>query len=281
MGIFLLLLKAAGVTLVFVVLLYLYFIAPRWIHRPDKKVFYQYFYAHRGLYDNASEAPENSLPAFLRAVEAGYGIELDIQLTKDGIPVVFHDENMKRMCGREGAIGDFTCEELQNFHIGCSKEHIPTLEDVLKLVDGSVPLIVELKTESLDLKLCSAADRILSGYRGSYCIESFNPLALLWYRCNHKQVIRGQLSTAFLRKKEYHGFLYFLLQNLLLNFLGRPDFIAYEKMYTNVLSYRICCKRMGAVPVAWTIQSPQEFEKARKEFDWYIFEGFQIKNSVG
>lgn len=97
--------------------LYLLAIMPRMTKRPDYTPLMGRHYAHRGLHDNKSDAPENSMAAFRKAIEAGYGIELDVQLTKDRIPVVFHDETLKRVCGVEGNVRDYTYEELQQFHL--------------------------------------------------------------------------------------------------------------------------------------------------------------------
>ena len=221
------------------VILYLLMIMPRVFGRPDMTPFYGRLYAHRGLHDNGSDAPENSLAAFQKAVDKGFGIELDVQLSKDDIPVVFHDYTLKRICGVEGKVCDFTYEELQQFSLCSSDQRIPRFEEVLKLVDSKVPLIVELKFESPDTSLCQEADKLLSGYEGLYCIESFNPLGVWWYRRHCKGVVRGQLSDAFLKESDYRRPFYFLLQNLLLNWLGKPDFVAYNHRYPNCLSRRL------------------------------------------
>lgn len=233
----------------------------------------EWLYAHRGLHDNATDAPENSMAAFRKAVEAGFGIELDIQLTKDKVPVVFHDFTLGRICGMDGKVSEYTWEELRHFGLCGSDEHIPRFEDVLKLVDGRVPLIVEFKIEFLDLSLCPIADAMLREYKGEYCIESFNPLCVAWYRRHRRGVIRGQLSDAFL-KEDYSGPLYFVLQNLLMNFLGKPDFVAYDHKYPNVLSRRLCRGLYGNTAAAWTIKSQAELERARRNFDLFIFDSF-------
>ena len=165
-------------------LLYLFMIMPRIWKKPEKSPHMGVLYAHRGLHDNDSDAPENSMAAFRKAVEAGYGIELDVQLTKDKIPVIFHDFTLDRICGVSGRVDAFTYAELQQFTLLQSKERIPKLEDFLAMVAGKVPLIVELKVEWMDISLCPVVQRLLSEYKGVYCIESFNPLALLWYRRN-------------------------------------------------------------------------------------------------
>lgn len=259
---------------IILIALYLFLIAPRMIHRPQMEEFARYYYAHRGLYDNESDAPENSMAAFERAVEAGFGIELDVQLTKDDVPVVFHDYTLRRMCNQPGRVREYTLEQLQEFTLGKSSERIPRFADVLNMVNGRTPLIVELKIESAQIPVCSVADKFLSDYKGLYCVETFHPMGLWWYRRNRPKIVRGQLSTAFLREKEYEGSVYYLLQNLLLNVVGRPDFIAYNHKYPYLLSRKICCRVLGAVSVAWTIRTKEELKRARKNFDLFIFEGF-------
>ena len=124
-------LEILGIIVIVLVVLYFLMIMPRILHKPDTSYFCNWRYAHRGLHDNQSEAPENSLAAFRKAVEAGFGIELDIQLSKDRIPVVFHDFTLKRVCGAPGKVCDYTYEELQKFSLCGSGQKIPTLEEVL------------------------------------------------------------------------------------------------------------------------------------------------------
>lgn len=254
--------------------LYLMMIMPRMTGRPDVTPFRNWLYAHRGLHDNASDAPENSMRAFRKAVAAGFGIEMDVQMTKDGIPVVFHDYTLKRVCGAEGKVSMRTYEELQQLSLYGTDQKIPRFEDVLKLVDGRVPLIVELKIEVTDVSVCTAADKLLSQYKGMYCIESFNPLGVFWYRRNRRQVVRGQLSDGFCKEGKHKGPLYFMLQNLLFNWLGKPDFIAYNHKYPEMLSRSLCRKLYHCTAVAWTVKSQEELDEAKKNFDLYIFDSF-------
>ena len=214
------------------------------------------------------------MPAFKKAVKAGYGIELDVQLTKDRVPVVFHDFTLERACGKPGKVYEYTYEELQQFPLFQSNERIPKFEEVLKVVDGKVPLIVEIKLEWMDLTVCAFVDKLLKEYKGMYCIESFNPLVLTWYRRYHNDVLRGQLSDAFLKEGEYRGVLYWILQNLLLNWMTKPDFVAYNHKYADNLSRRLCRKLYKNMAAAWTIKSQQELEAAKEEFDVFIFDSF-------
>ncbi len=288
-------LKVLCIVLAVLAVIYLLMIMPRMIGRPDRKPHLDVLYAHRGLHDNAGDAPENTMTAFQKAVAAGYGIECDVQLTKDGVPVVFHDFTLAR-CARypegeipqdavrndDGSFGvagkviDYTFEELQKFHILNSNEKIPTFEDFLKLVNGKVPLIIELKIELKDLSVCPKVDELLEGYKGVYCIESFNPLGLYWYRKHRPQVMRGQLSDEFHKDKpeEFKGPLYFILTNLFFNFLTKPDFIAYNHKYSSNISLWFCRNLFGSVTAAWTIKSQEQLEAANKRFDIIIFDSF-------
>lgn len=263
-----------AVMIFILLILYLLAIMPRMTNKPDITPFMGVLYAHRGLYDNKSEAPENSMKAFEKAVEAGYGIECDVQLTKDKIPVIFHDYKLNRVCGIEGRVCDYNYKDLQKFRLCHSGESIPKLKEFLNMVDGRVPIIVELKTESMDISVCPYVNKILKDYKGAYCIESFNPLVLLWYRKKQNGIMRGQLADAFLQEKGMKGFLYFALEHMLLNFITKPDFIAYNHKYYWTLSRQICRKVYRNLSVAWTITSQEELVSRRKDFDLFIFEKF-------
>ena len=149
------------VCLAALVVLYFLMIMPRIVYKPDTSPFMEWLYAHRGLHDNAEKVPENSLIAFRKAVEGGFGIELDVQMSRDGVPVVFHDFTLKRMCGVEGRVCDYSYDELRRFSLIGSGERIPKFAEVLKLVNGRAPLIVELKTERTDMSVCRAVERAL------------------------------------------------------------------------------------------------------------------------
>lgn len=249
------------------------------ICRADRTPFMSHvFYAHRGLFDNESDAPENSLAAFRKAVDAGYGMELDVQLSKDDKLVVFHDATLKRMCGVEGNVWDYTLEELQMFKLKNSKETIPTFEDVLKLVDGRAPLIVEYKMDRPPTKVCELGNELLSRYKGAYCIESFHPFALMWYKKHRPDVMRGQLSGNMSQQTKNPKLkaVYTLVTYLLTNVLTRPDFIAYDHRYVNNISRRVC-RSLGALSVTYTIKSVERYEEVKDEFDLFIFDSCRLK----
>ena len=254
--------------------LYLLMIMPRMTHKADNAPFRKVLYAHRGLHDNEAPAPENSMAAFKKAVEGGYGIELDVQLTLDRVPVVFHDGTLGRICGVKGKVCDHTFEQLQAFRLCDSEERIPRFADVLKLVNGRVPLIVEYKGETTDTSVCTVTDPLLREYKGTYCIESFNPLIVAWYRRNRGDVLRGQLAEKLYSEGTKKNVLNFVLEHLLLNFYARPDFIAYNHKHHDNLSRRIATGLYKNISVAYTIKSQEEYESAAGHFEWFIFDSF-------
>jgi glycerophosphoryl diester phosphodiesterase len=250
---------------------------------PDIQKFDGWLFAHRGLHNNKSDAPENSLKAFRLAVEHGYGIELDVQITKDYVPVILHDYNLKRPCGVDLEVAKVTYDELQQYHLFGSKEKIPTLVEALSLVDGKVPLIVELKIPWNAKQTCEAVSKLLDEYHGDYCIESFNPFGLIWYRKNRKGVMRGQLASDFNKEKMAGSKVqYYILKNLLLNFQTKPDFIAYHYIYKKALSFQICRKLYHVKTFAWTIQTQKAFEENMDVYDFFIFDSFipELKKTV-
>ncbi len=266
--------------IIIIVVLYLLAIMPKLKRNQNIKEMDGWLYAHRGLHNNKADAPENSLKAFALAVDQNYGIELDVQLTKDLVPIVLHDYNLKRACQAEVTVATLTYEELKEYKLFHSEERIPTLKEVLELVDGKVPLIIELKIPWKADRLCSKVSELLSGYKGFYVIESFNPFGLMWYKKHHPEVIRGQLSTDF-RKEKIEGdpVQYFLLKHLLFNFLTKPDFIAYHHVYKEALSFTLCRKLFRTKTVAWTIQSEEQLEHSREYFELFIFDRFIPQNN--
>ncbi len=257
---------------VFLLLLLLYplLLMPR-RRRPEAAPLMRAVYAHRGLH---GAAPENSLAAFRAACEKGYGIELDVQLTADGELVVFHDGSLSRMTGKDASLHSLTYAELRELRLGESAERVPTLREVLSLVDGRVPLLVEIKADHAWRAVCESAAALLRDYRGAYMIESFHPLAVAWFRRHAPEVVRGQLSSRLTRDKRYRGIAYFLVENLLLNLVARPDFIAYDMRYPKFLPLALCRRLYRPYTLAWTPRGGEEITLAAQTgvFDTVIFE---------
>ncbi len=229
-------------------------------------------YAHRGLHGDG--VPENSLAAFSRAVRNGYGIELDVQLSRDGEIMVFHDYTLARMTGREGELSDFTADELRTLTLGGTSERIPTLAEVLALVNGRVPLLVELKGESADTSLCEPLATMLSSYGGPYCIESFNPMLLGKMAKLMPHVWRGLLYTNVVRDKKCASLLNLALTAMLTNVIARPNFIAYNYLDRNSFFVRFATRFWRAPRFSWTVREREEYVRAKGNGECAIFEGF-------
>ena len=255
-------------------ILYLNMIQCRRNH-PDWNALEGWSYAHRGLHN--ANVPENSMAAFRAAKEAGYGIELDVHLMADGNLAVIHDASLKRTAGADILIEDMSVEQLQNYTLEATQERIPLLQQVLELYNGEAPLIIELKSSQNNYgQLCQCVCQCLENYSGAYCLESFDPRCIFWLRKNCPDVIRGQLAENFLRNTSTNTscLLRFALTCHLLNFLTKPDFIAYNFHHRDRLGNVLCRKFWGAKGVTWTLRSKEEYDIAVSQ-NWIpIFEGF-------
>ncbi len=258
------------------IIIYLLSIKPNTTRSLQLTPFESTYIAHRGYFNNNLDCPENSLPAFQRAVKAGYGIELDVQLTKDGQIVVFHDASLKKMCSIKKQVTSCTYEELKSCQLLSTSHRIPLLTEVLKLVAGKVPLIIEIKPEGDNIETARQLSRLMKDYNGIYCIQSFHPLVLGWYKKHEPKVLRGLLSTNFRKNKiNRDPVTSFLLTNLLLNWYCKPDFIAYNHKYADEFSYRLCRRLYPVVHAAWTIRSQEELDANKELFSIMIFDGFK------
>ena len=272
--------KVLLIVLLVLALLFTVLIAPRTIGQASLSHMEGYHYAHRGYHDGNVAVPENSLASFQAAIDAGYGIELDVQLSADKVPMVFHDADLMRVCGVEGKIWDYTCEELQQLKLFGTDETIPTLAQALELVGGQVPILVEYKMDKVDTDVCAYSHELLKDYDGAYAVQSFHPFALFWYRQNAKDVPRGILAKNFIREDQENGdkssIVDFLTTNLLLNVIGYPDFIAYDYQDADYFALKLC-RFMGAQTSTWTLKDPSHYEAVEGQFDLYTFEGFAMQ----
>lgn len=247
----------------------IYCIAPN--KRRDVSAFEKKNYAHRGLHNH--EVPENSLWAFRRAAEAGIPVELDVQMTKDKQLVVFHDGDLKRMCGVEGKLTDRTYEELCKLRLKDTDEKIPLFSDVLKTLNG-VDLICEIKSDNgvKNYELCEKTYELLKTYSGRFCVESFSPFLVGWYKKNHPEIIRGQLSCR-MKDKRYNPLINFLMTHLMFNFISRPDFIAYEfRDAKKSFGFRLVRRLFAPFCVCWAPKGMAEIAEASAMFDTIIYE---------
>lgn len=229
--------------------------------------------AHRGLHSRDKVIPENSIEAFRQAVEHGYGVELDVQLSKDGHVVVFHDDTLDRVCGVHAKVCEKNYSELRNMSLCGSEYGVPLFTDVLDVMGGKEPIICELKTAGKNNReLCEKTYDILSNYKGDVCIESFDPRIVTWFRRNAPDLLRGQLAGPTRSYKGEQSLpMAFMLSHLAFNFMARPQFVAYKIGYQTLgakLAYLL-----GAMKICWTSHEPRN-EKGK---DTVIFEFYKPK----
>ena len=158
--------------------------------------------AHRGLHDAGAGRPENGLSAIQVAVDAGYGVEIDLQLSSDGVPMVFHDHELERMTGMRGEISDMPAEDLVQIPLRGTDRPIPTLHAALQVVEGRVPLLIEIKSRRrYDVEQsCIAVGDALAGYRGRHAVMSFDPRVARWFRRHAPDIVRGLVM-----REDAHG----------------------------------------------------------------------------
>ncbi|MBQ1421344.1 MAG: hypothetical protein II035_04290 [Firmicutes bacterium] len=261
-------------------------------------------YAHRGLFTKPT-CPENSLMAFEKAAEMGFGIEFDVHLTCDAKLAVIHDSGLKRVTtvradhrpvtpatasipsdikvGCSGIIEYMTLEEAKAFCLEESDQRIPEFREVLELIGGRVPLIIELKPrDGNHEELVDAVIREIEGYKGLYCVESFNSFAVLYLKNKYPHIVRGQLASDLMRdaasmkpndprervKTDLGKSL--MVRDMMMNPLTKPDFAAYNVLDRRNRAFR----KYGGMKVIWTVKDPLDLEICEKTGATCIFEGF-------
>ena len=236
--------------------------------------------AHRGYHNAALRQPENALSAFRAAIAAGYGIELDVQLTADGQAMVFHDDRLDRMTAHTGAILDHSAADLGKIKLRDSDDLIPTLPQVLALVAGKVPLLIEIK-ENLDTmqdtsgRLESAVANALAGYQGSVAVMSFNPHCLAHMARLAPDVPRGLTTEDYdpqnclpIPPEVCDG-----LRDIPDYDLTECSFISHKA--SDLARPRVAeLKSRGVAILCWTIRSPEAEATARRIADNITFEGY-------
>lgn len=228
--------------------------------------------AHRGLH--GAEAPENTLPAFEAALRAGYPIELDVHVLKDGEVIVFHDDDLLRAVGDPARVSSLDVRSLRGVKVFGSDCEIPTLRDVLGLVQGRVPLLIEIKARSRASRGEAALLRCLSGYAGPFAVQSFNPWSLAWFRKHAPEVLRGQLAGP-LREDGLGHFERFASHRLLTAALSAPDFINFDLAGLPDRWLRGVARALGAGVLCWTVRSESDRRKAEALGLNYVFDAIR------
>ncbi|WP_276948004.1 glycerophosphodiester phosphodiesterase family protein [Acetatifactor muris] len=235
-------------------------------------------YAHRGLHDAEHGIPENSMAAFRKAVEHGFGAELDVHLMADGNLAVIHDSSLRRVCGKDAIIEDLQTADLDKYPLLGAEETIPLFQNVLELFEKEKPLIIELKVERGNAAaLTDAVMALVQNWHGTYCIESFHPAVLLHLKKHYPAVLRGQLSQNFLRGSEAGNLslpVRIILTMLLTTFFTRPDFIAFNHEDRSCLSLRLMKRLYQVHEAGWTVRDPESMNLLEIEGILPIFENF-------
>lgn len=236
--------------------------------------------AHRGLHSKKEGLPENSIGAFKAAIQKGFPIELDIHLTKDNEIVVFHDWNISRMTGFDKDITSLTKEEVSNYHLCGTEYTIPTLKEVLQLVNGRVPLLIEIKNRNyfplyMEEKLCGILCKMMRNYEGEYAIQSFNPWSVYYMKKKLKHVPVGQLSDDYKRKKAGHFYSYIfrkLITECRFNFITKPDFVSYNVRHLPKTYLKPIKHGGDRALLGWTVRDKKYQQVAKECCDNIIFE---------
>ena len=237
--------------------------------------------AHRGFF-NYTDAPENTIAAFKRAIEMHYAIELDVQIIADGTPVVFHDSELSRLTHKDGYVSNLKQEDLKNYKIGKSEQTIPTLKEVLEAVNGKSPILLEVKNNSLKPQDdCQKIYEVIKDYNGEIAIQSFNPYALEWFANNAPQYKRGLLSSLWRKKNKDvepdtpKSFLTRIATSHLWLFKrAKPDFLNYE---IRDLPNRFARKHKNIPLLCWVAYNQAEYTEGMKKSDNIIFQDFVPK----
>ncbi len=255
-----------------------YAIKPRTKGKPDMSVLLNYDYANGGCHNFKGKRPENSLSACEDAMLKGYGVVVDVRLTRDGEAVAFTDRELWRMCGVEGTVEKTKLAALKELCLLNTEEKVPTVKEVLDLIDGQVPVILRLNTWLDNYgTLCEAVCESLDEYDGVFAVESADYRAVRWFRQYREGYIRGQILEKTLQKTRtiLEGLKSFFHESLLTNVFSRPDYVSVRFCDRQNLSLKLC-KFLYFVPVFhWVIRTMDEYEKSRVEDACVVFEDIE------
>lgn len=230
------------------------------------------YIAHRGLFDNIT-IPENSLAAVQNAVDNGFGMELDVQMTIDGVLCVFHDDTLDRMTNTTGIVEQMTWDDIKDIKLLDTSHTIPTMQQWLNTVDGKSPMVIEIKSHKNIGVLETKLVEMLADYKGEYVLESFNPFIVRWLRVHYPHIVTGQLSELY---QEAHGLSKisrWLLRNLKFLHYSKAQFVAYDVTATNKLK-KLQRIRKKMPLIVWTVKSQSQHDNTRHLYDNMIFDSF-------
>ncbi len=232
--------------------------------------------AHRGLHSIDLSVPENSIASYTKALEKGYSIELDINVLKDGTVLAFHDHHFKRMCNDDRELRDVTYEECKNLKLLKTEEKIPKFDQVLKIINGKVPLLIELKPHGDVIFLCESFMKTIQDYQGAWAIFSFHPKVVSWFKKYHPEIIRGQISEYFKDDKKMNFIAKYLMKSLFFNRFTKPDFVSYG-IYDMPNKYLDKLMKKGLTVISYAARSQKEYDFVKSHYHNTVFEFFEPK----
>lgn len=226
-------------------------------------------YAHRGLH--GAGVIENSRAAFEAAIAAGHGVETDVQVSKDGIAMVFHDYELDRLTRKSGAVVERKAKKLEKIKLKGSDETIPQLTEMLALVDGRAPILIELKAKNRKVKkLCRSVADALKGYEGEAAVMSFNPEVGRWFAKHAPDIVRGLVVTEH-DEISLAARLKGAVQRSASVFRAEPDFLAYD-VRDLPSAFADSLRTKGVPVVTWTVRTAGERISAEEGADQIIYE---------
>ena len=222
--------------------------------------------AHRGLHDSNQVCWENTLSAFDRAIAGQYGIECDVTFTADNVPVVFHDHELERLTGREGSVRASTASQMTNLPVGGTSDRVPGLAEVLRLVDGRVPIVIELKgKEGRDDGFVEAVGEALRGYSGNAAVMSFDHHLVRQFNRIMPDVPAG-LTAAGSDEAAIEAHFSMLAHGI--------SFVSYEVEAIPNRFVAMTRDRLGMPFITWTVRDNEAAQRTWSEGGQITFEGF-------
>lgn len=222
--------------------------------------------AHRGLHDGNIVVMENSLSAFRAAMTGGFSIECDVMLSKDGVPVVFHDGTLERVTAETGRLSDRTAEKLGQTRLGATDDTIPTVRQLFDLVGGAVPIVMEMKgaSETEDAGLFAALKPLIDAYRGPLALMSFDPWLIDQALAATDRPVG--LTAESLRPE--------ILAEHRAVYERGCRFVSYNVHHLPNPFVEWVRKVRGDPVIAWTVREPEDVERTERYADQMTFEGF-------
>lgn len=225
--------------------------------------------SHRGRFTQNQSIAENSMSAFNASLAEGIGIELDVRITNDKQLIVFHDRRLTRMCGVDLDVEVEDLATIQQYTLGNSDDTIPTLKEVLSLVDGKVNIFVEIKPTKNIHEICQLIADELDNYHGHFSVCSFDPRILLWFKDHRKHYVRGQIIRDFITANDFHIIIRFILSLNGFNIFTRADYV---NIQYKLLPYYEWMRLFSGFVCVWAVSSEEVFNKIKNKVDGILVE---------